>query len=255
MNTLGVRAVLFCTVCALLGTANAQVPEAEREALIDFYHATGGDEWIDNTGWLGEPGTECEWHGVQCASPHGDYSIWRLSLPANNLHGELPGILEHLTGLMHLELEDNELTSEIPDSWSALENLARLVLANNDLSGPLPAQLGDLELQQLNLKRNRFEGSIDPAVEAMVRSGPPVLDLSDNRFSGPIPPTIEQLTWFPPLNRQWSGSRGGINLCWNNLNPPSTSIKEFLKSRHLGGQLSSCTGTHVAGSHHQWLLV
>ncbi len=242
MNAMGMRAVLLLATCGLLGGVNAQVSEAEREALIDFYHATGGDEWIDNTGWLGEPGSECEWHGVQCASPGGDYSVWRLSLPTNNLHGELPGILEHLTGLTRLELQDNELTGEIPDSWSALENLARLVLANNDLSGPLPAQLADLELQQINLKRNRFEGSIDPAIEAMVRSGPPVLDLSDNRFSGPIPPTIEQLTWFPPLNRQSSGPRGYINLCWNDLDPPSTSIKEFLESRHLGGQLSSCMG-------------
>jgi len=46
----------------------ADIPEQERQALIDFYNNTGGENWSFSCrkGWLGDTGTECNWYGVKC---------------------------------------------------------------------------------------------------------------------------------------------------------------------------------------------
>jgi hypothetical protein len=36
----------------------AVVTDKERKALIEFYHAAGGDNWTDNTNWCGKTGTK-----------------------------------------------------------------------------------------------------------------------------------------------------------------------------------------------------
>ncbi|MEN1728736.1 MAG: hypothetical protein AAGJ52_09870, partial [Pseudomonadota bacterium] len=47
-------------------SAQAQVSESERQALIDFYHSTNGPQWLDSSNWLGPEGTECDWQGIWC---------------------------------------------------------------------------------------------------------------------------------------------------------------------------------------------
>jgi hypothetical protein len=162
MMAMSARAVLFCVAFALLGGAHAQVAETERKALIDFYHATGGDEWIDNNGWLGEPGSECEWHGVQCASPGDDHFVLRLMLPDNNLSGQLPDSLGDLDGLRTLSLGSNHLQGTIPPDLWGLTNLSELFLGDNQLSGRVPASiLGMPEgapRTQVDLSDNRLDG-------------------------------------------------------------------------------------------------
>ena len=46
--------------------AHAQIPTAERDALIALYNSTDGANWSDSTNWLGAVGTECTWYGVSC---------------------------------------------------------------------------------------------------------------------------------------------------------------------------------------------
>ena len=41
---------------------------AQRYALAVFYYATGGPEWKDGAGWLGERG-KCQWEGITCTPP------------------------------------------------------------------------------------------------------------------------------------------------------------------------------------------
>ncbi|ETR65454.1 MAG: hypothetical protein OMM_14221, partial [Candidatus Magnetoglobus multicellularis str. Araruama] len=72
----------------------SNIPEAERQALIDFYNSTGGDNWLDNANWLGESGTECAWFGVMCAE-----NVLAIFMPDNNLNGE---ILNSFTNLQNL---------------------------------------------------------------------------------------------------------------------------------------------------------
>ena len=65
------RFLLVALSLALLSVVNisyAQIPQEERDALIALYNSTDGANWKDNTGWMGEAGTECDWKGVTCTS-------------------------------------------------------------------------------------------------------------------------------------------------------------------------------------------
>src|SRR5439155_9126219 len=91
----------------LLGQANPSpashkdtIPTTEREALLALYAATDGDRWKDHEGWLGPPGTECNWYGVACKP--GTNLEWRVSdlaVSENDLNGLVPGELGQLTQL------------------------------------------------------------------------------------------------------------------------------------------------------------
>ncbi len=94
------------------------VPSSERAALIALFEATDGPNWAHKVGWLGPPGTECHWHGVDCASKYDapTTNVTSLDLFDNTLRGTVPeafGALPHLKSL-HLATEDNALTGKLP---------------------------------------------------------------------------------------------------------------------------------------------
>lgn len=106
------------------------VPTEERDALVALYNATGGPQWIHNSGWLGAPGTECGWYGVLCDYPDHVSNrvpfVASLSLSNNNLVGAIPPELGNLKSLEWLSLFGNRLSGRIPEP-----------LIERWLSGPL----------------------------------------------------------------------------------------------------------------------
>src|SRR5262245_52217116 len=77
------------------GFAHAAIPEPERQALIDLYRATHGDDWKRNDGWLVDDkndfsvaGTECDWYGISCDSD--DSHVESIDLHDNALTGSIP---------------------------------------------------------------------------------------------------------------------------------------------------------------------
>ncbi|HET9048141.1 MAG TPA: hypothetical protein VFN29_04155 [Chiayiivirga sp.] len=89
------------------------IPPSERSALIDFYNATQGPGWTDDTGWLGDAGTECTWFGVVCDSDGAH--VTALQLPGNHLVGTIPASLAQLSALQALVVNANQLSGAIPD--------------------------------------------------------------------------------------------------------------------------------------------
>jgi hypothetical protein len=85
-------------------TAVSEIPTAECQALVTFYEATDGPNWVDNTGWL-ETTTPCSWYGLTCAGSHVD----TLSLFYNDLQGQLPAALADLPQLRVLDLHNNAI--------------------------------------------------------------------------------------------------------------------------------------------------
>jgi len=161
----------------------------ERDALIALYNSTDGVNWKDNTGWLGEPGTECTWFGVTCRSS----KVTQLSLWQNKLTGTIPIELGNLSNLDWVQLSYNSLSGIIPSALGNLTKLKSLYLNSNSLSGNVPRELGNLlKLNSLYLQTNLLTGRIPSdfgKLESLIN-----LDLSNNSLSGTIPSEIGGLT-------------------------------------------------------------
>ena len=168
-------------MCVALQLAPSQL-DKERDALIAFYHATGGENWRVNTNWLSDKrvGT---WHGVGQV-PRG--RVTRLDLANNGLRGPMPDALGDLKYLEGLDLSENELRGPIPSALGNLTRLRFLILSGNGLSGPIPAQLGNLGLLlRLDLGHNQLSGPIPVDLENLVFLS--TLFLDHNQLTGPIP--------------------------------------------------------------------
>ena len=203
------------------------IPQAECEALVALYNATGGDSWTINTGWLVST-TPCSWYGVSCSSGHVSTislssnlligtipvelgslpNLTALDLSSNQLSGSIPSQLGNLTNLWYLYLNGNQLSGSIPPEIGNLINLTGLYLGTNQLSGSIPPEMGNLiNLTGLSLSTNQLSGSIPPDLQDLTNLT--TLYLSDNQFSGSIPPELGDLTNLTTLylsNNQLSGS-------------------------------------------------
>lgn len=113
--------MLLASLMVMVALASASqapdVPPREREILMEFFAATDGGHWKDNSGW-GSDRPVCEWNGVFCDFIDFDASrptvIW-LSLDFNNLRGTVPPSLGALAQLKRLSLSGNQLTGLLPE--------------------------------------------------------------------------------------------------------------------------------------------
>ena len=105
--------MIFVLALVPVSFAHAQIPTAERDALIALYNSTDGANWGNNTNWLGAMGTECTWNGVTCDGGH----VQQLGLAHNELSGSIPAELENLSALR----DDGGLGLE----WNALHSVSR----------------------------------------------------------------------------------------------------------------------------------
>ena len=106
---------LFFTFLSLV--INAQVSQAERQALIDFYNAKNGDNWTNNANWNTDPNSTSDvstWFGVTTYNVDGQKHVSRLFLNSNNLVGNLPDF-KNLTKLLRLEIASSAISGEIDD--------------------------------------------------------------------------------------------------------------------------------------------
>ena len=187
--------------CDLIYSGNPlQFDSKEREALTEFYYETNGPSWTNNKGWLGEAGTECNWHGVVC-DEYGS-NIVEINLENNNLTGPIPESIFNLNYLKNLILSNNQLfiqndafenfilsplfkkldlsnnrLSIIPDSFGNI-SLNDLNLSNNRLT-TLPDSFGNISLNDLNLSNNRLTTLPDSFSSIRLN----YLDLSNNRLT------------------------------------------------------------------------
>lgn len=112
-----------------------------------------------------------------------------LSLPFNELSGEIPMEIWDMEKLEVLDLEGNFISGSLPSRFSGLRNLKVLNLGYNQIFGGMPSSLSNCTgLQVLNLAGNQLNGSIPQFVGKFTDlSG---LYLSFNLLSGSIPVEI-----------------------------------------------------------------
>ena len=187
-----IHTALFLLLTSLAGASYAQIPQIERDALVALYNSTDGANWTDNTGWLGEAGTECSWFGVRCYADSGK-SVSNLFFWQNGLNGTIPSELGNLSNLTNLHLGSNSLTGTIPSELGNLTKLGQILLFSNSLTGGIPSELGNLaNLTYLQLSNNSLSGSIPSELGNLTNLIS--LYLHSNTLSGSIPSELGNLT-------------------------------------------------------------
>ncbi len=176
-----------------------------REILVDFFHATGGENWANNTNWLSDKPVR-SWYGVTAT---GSGTVEKLILQNNGLAGEVPPALGELDSLRLIDLGLNQLTGAIPPELGNLSLMYHLHLGSNQLTGTIPPQLAEIpKLESLDLFDNNLVGQIPPELGTPPRFH--LLRLDGNLLTGPIPSTLGQLARLKYLRLDNNNLSGAI---------------------------------------------
>ena len=122
-----------------------EISNEVRQALMDFYYATGGDSWTVNTNW-GSNKRIKEWYGITVndgvvTSSGKIYpsTIYTIDLHDNNLVGVIPeSFIKVVEGMKYLKLQDNHLSGVLPSGLSVLSDFFGIDISGNDFSGEFP---------------------------------------------------------------------------------------------------------------------
>ncbi len=187
--------------------------QTDRDALVALYHATGGVEWDNQTGWdtidSDNEASLHEWHGVTmkikgthdyCEQKETNCRVTEL-----DLSGSGGGVLNPFKWtISDMNRAGNGLTGKIPPQLGNLGELKVLNLSRNDLNGSIPPELGNLEnLLELSLNGNELSNY---DAENGHWNNPPIppelgnlrqlknLHLQDNKLRGWIPMELSELS-------------------------------------------------------------
>lgn len=173
---------LLLTTLLFSATAFASIPSSEKQALIDFYNSTNGDEWTTSWNLNEAPST---WKGVTIFRDR----VLALSLKENNLSGTIPTSISQLTSLKVLDLQKNKISGIIPSSLSKIKGLKTINLSINKFSGDIPAEvLAMASLEYLDLFFNELQGSLPSDMTGLKNLKR--LSIYSNNINGDLPSSI-----------------------------------------------------------------
>ena len=208
-----------------------EILEKEREALIAFYYATGGDNWINNDNWCSDKPVS-EWYGLRVDNGF----VYGIELQDNNLTGEITkSVMDKLNSLpkfkflslpfnkltgnisiffenpniFNISLHHNKLTGEIPISIDEMQNLRSLDLGGNPLTGEIPESIGNLtNLEYLYIYDTGLTGEIPKSIGNLINLQ--VINLANNKLTGGIPESIGELKKLLSIDLSWNKLSGEI---------------------------------------------
>lgn len=237
--------------------ADPALRQQERAALIEFYMALGGADWLERDFW-GSERPVGEWHGVETDA---DGRVIRLTIYDNNLSGPLSAAICRLERLHTLHLSFNKISGALPEALGECRALKNLWLKGNKLTGPLPASVAVLpELEYLDIHANELAGPLPVVWDT------PMLKIfrgEDNRISGALPeallrqPALEQLFLHNneltgPLPAAFSENLGSLLLASNQLSGPIPEglgrLPKLTDLRLNRNQLSGSIPASLAGA-------
>ena len=109
--------------------------ESDVAVIKSLYEGTGGADWTNSDGWLGEDAVS-EWYGVQADSLG---RVTGLDLSGNGLEGRVPGNLAQLSRMIELRIGGNALSGRLPLGLTRLP-LQEFGYADTELCAPVEAR-------------------------------------------------------------------------------------------------------------------
>ncbi len=214
------------------------VSEAQKQALLDLYNSTDGDNWTNtvNNDQPWDPAIPvCDWFGVAVVNG----TVTSVQLGNNNLTGSIPASLGDLSGLITLRLNSNNLNGEIPSSLGSLSQLRTLYCRINQLTGTLPTELENLsQLQILDFSGNNLTGDLPTGYGGL--SNLRGLELNNNQLTGTIPVSYANLSSLLELKLSQNQLTGNIPPEFGNM----TQLEQlYLQGNQLTGMIPPELGT------------
>jgi hypothetical protein len=182
----------------------------QRFALATLFYATGGADWVSNTGWLDFNQDECDWFSSAEEAPCSDAGqITYLSLLDNGMVGTLPNELAILTDLLDIHFENAGISGTIPTRYGLLSNLSTLRLRGLPLSGSIPKELAEItNMDLLLLSANDLVGWIPTELGKLTLLT--ALLASSNLLSGSLPTELSECTQLDLLSFRTNNLTGKL---------------------------------------------
>ncbi|MBP5217584.1 MAG: hypothetical protein J6Z47_01375, partial [Bacteroidales bacterium] len=202
-----------------------------RDALIAFYEATGGENWINNDNWCSDKPFD-EWFGISTSETGYVISIL---LENNNLSGSIPESLFNLKHLEEIILTSNNLSGEFSDRFWSMPALKKLDLSNNKITGQLTSSIRNAKkLTWLGLGSNFLTGTIPEELSDLedlwyfsIENVPivnGVFSEASNSFSGVIPDNLDKLRNLEYFLVEYNNLEGSIPACFGRMPKLTTLI-------------------------------
>jgi Leucine-rich repeat (LRR) protein len=189
-----------------------QIDSADVAAIVKLYDSTGGDNWINKTNWKSALPVGF-WHGIEVSNGR----VVTISLPGNNLIGEIPEEIFAMDSLKTLVLGLNALTGALPATIPGLRKLEQLYLNDNQFTGEIPESIGSLlSLNALDLGRNELVGALPASIGNLINLSD-LLGVAGNQLEGEIPLSIGNLRKLKTLALDANNFDGSIPAEISNL--------------------------------------
>ncbi|MGK0447463.1 MAG: hypothetical protein ACJA2M_001237, partial [Polaribacter sp.] len=114
----------------------AQVSQVERQALIDLYNATDGDNWTNNSNWNTDPNSASDvstWHGITVTEISAQKYVTHIQLSENNLNGSISSLVD-ISKLNTLDVSKNALITGPVNLDGYATSLANVQLNETSIS-------------------------------------------------------------------------------------------------------------------------
>ena len=164
-------------------------PLMQKYMLAVLYYSTGGDQWLDNTGWMSTE-DECEWFASSNTGSLCDLTgrVIEIDLRGNNLVGTLPSELVLLSeSITRIRVNGNSLEGTVPSFLGEMTELERFHVHWNLITGTIPTDVGELSSSMLSLRlgHNEIVGTIPWQLRNLENLE--ALDLASNDLTGTVP--------------------------------------------------------------------